>query len=301
MLKDRKILIHVGYPKCASTFLQEHIFPQVLDVDFHHKQNNPHFYRTIFRPDINYSPVDVAMTTPAGKRKLLISLEGLVGNPLMVGLGDGATIAKRLKDIFPQAHIAIIIRNQYNAIESFILEFITGGSVGGLGVNRFFKIAQHQHFNLSFFCYSRLIGWYRGLFGWNNVHIHLYEDLLTDPKKFVKDILAPISTFPVTVFPGGPVRARVSPFGYLFLRLVNFPRYGMLNPMGFVYGDRLGRAIHRGVHILNRLYKVTPVLGKRVSLLTERNRDAIRRYYKADNKYLSGITGIALGEYGYPV
>lgn len=275
--------------------------PRISEINFQGKHNNWEFYNAILRPEIEFNPEDVLAAFPCNPKPLVVSLEGLVANPLNLGEGGGALIARRLEAAFPGAHICFVVRNQFEAIESMALEFITGGAVGGLGVNRFMTMAKHQHFDLSYFRYSKLISFYQRLFGEDRVHVLLLEELVANPRKFVADFLLPLGIQPPDAWGQGRVRQRITPFGYAFLRVVNIPRYGVLNPRGVVYGEKLTKIISLGTLALNRLYHLIPIFGKRVSLMNRKNREFIGGYYKESNKVLASITKKNLSDFGYPV
>lgn len=301
-ITNRPVLVHIGYPKCASTFLQLSVLPHVGGIEFVGKWANPGFYESILRAEIDFDPDNVVASLPKGEVPLVVSLESLVRHPLAVEPGGAGYIARRLKTVFPGAHICIIIRNQFDAIESMMLEYLKGGGAGGIGVNAFRALADINAFDLSHFCYARVIRYYNSVFGANHVHTLFLEDLARDADEFVAEFLAPVgaSVGSLESWNRGAVRERVSPFGYAFLRLANFPRHGRFNASGVVYSERVSRTILYGTAVLDRLYRIAPILGPHASLMSRRNRLFVENFYKEDNRVLAELTGRDVEALGYP-
>ncbi len=170
-----------------------------------------------------------------------------------------------------------------------------------MGVNQFIKMAKHQYFDLSYFCYSKLVEFYGELFGKDRVHVLFQEKLSANPEEFVAEFLRLAGARPPEKWDRGRARERSSPFAYAFLRIVNSPRHGPLNPMGMVYGEKLTKSVNLGAYALNRLYGLIPIFGKKVSLMSSKNRDFVWEYYKESNRDLAIITNTDLKALNYPL
>ncbi len=112
------LVIHIGYPKAGSSWLQEIVF------------NSPDFgFASVPRHDIaldfgvpgpfefnpkathaRYEPL-LAQAEREG-RVLVLSQEFLAGNGYLNGGVDAREYADRLKAVFPHARILIVIREQ---------------------------------------------------------------------------------------------------------------------------------------------------------------------------------------------
>lgn len=111
-----EVFIHVGYPKCASTFLQKNVFPFLKDVHFIHKYmknlygvDHPHF-------------VSMCRLLPG---KNLISSEILTGGfSIHDFYCDGKEMLERLKRLYPDAGIIIIYRNRDDWLQSMYQQFM---------------------------------------------------------------------------------------------------------------------------------------------------------------------------------
>jgi len=125
-----------------------------------------------------------------------ISNERFSGFPLSGGY-DSTSTARRLRDIFGEAKILIVIREQIEAIHSNYLQYIKDG--GCCTLEQFLTSPRHLRartpvFSSSFFCYERLASYYRDIFGKENVLLLPYEMLVTEPFKYIQDIASHINT-----------------------------------------------------------------------------------------------------------
>jgi len=126
-----QIYIHIGYPKNASTALQTDIFPNIDGAYYlgrHYKDKGGYETQELFealydvsmQDSIEYSEektkskVEFTLNLISKNfDKVIISSEAFTNN-----VADRGLIAKRLKLLFPQARIMIVIRNQVDALKS---------------------------------------------------------------------------------------------------------------------------------------------------------------------------------------
>jgi hypothetical protein len=144
MMSERRLLIHVGYPKTGSTWLQRKIF--ALEA---------YGFRMLFKDAIIYLQNLIALNTfsfekasvrnsiePkirfAVKRGLIpvISDEALCGYPSPLGF-CGESIAHRLHALFPKARILICLRELRSMVLSLYRQSVKYGYSGSL--NTFLK------------------------------------------------------------------------------------------------------------------------------------------------------------------
>lgn len=207
-----KIYIHIGYPKNASTTLQTDIFPNIKGLlylgrryqdkqAYQTKELSDALYDVAMKDSIDFSEElnirRIRLTLDdIGNRfnKVLISSEAFSNN-----VADRGLIAHRLKVIFPDAKIIIIIRNQVDALKS-MYTFLCAQlgkninlSYGRPSVQSFDQWINEQE---SFFPrsyintlkYDQLIFKYKTLFGKENVKTLLYEHLKKSPSQFFSEI-----------------------------------------------------------------------------------------------------------------
>lgn len=191
------MLIHIGYHKTGTTWLQNVLFrfhPQ-LEMACSHQE----IYTQLIRP--NSLDFSIKKTSCFFKEAIeriinsgktpLISSEILCGSPFNGGR-ESKMIADRLVKVFPKAKILIVIRKQENAITSTYKQYIQGGGTGSL--NQFITPPKfsfsYNWFSPEHFFYHRLVKYYLSIFGKSNVKVMFYEDFTKDPLNFCNDILS---------------------------------------------------------------------------------------------------------------
>jgi hypothetical protein len=161
-----KVVIHVGLPKAASSFLQRHIFPNIKDSKVFGNLN------TEFNFDIKLD-----------KDKLnIISSEQLFGRPNSSKKSAGGyEIAKRLQGMFPNAKVIVVLRkNRDKWIKSLYGEYIKAGGAAE------FDSWYENVFDKDSLDQESYVKHLRSLF--DEVLVCSFEDLIKDHKKFVSDI-----------------------------------------------------------------------------------------------------------------
>ena len=90
-----EIYIHVGFPKCASSFLQDYLFSLSDQINFIGKNNSDFFAKFIECSDGDQDIELIREMVPRNNLPTLISIEALVGIA-RVGLRQRELFAKRL-------------------------------------------------------------------------------------------------------------------------------------------------------------------------------------------------------------
>src|SRR5262249_44700832 len=139
-----RILIHVGFAKAGSSWLQEELLPRV--------RNARVIARTAVRREF-LVPSPLAFDARTARRSVLgraadralISEEELAGNLHTGGLHGAMSreIAERLARAFPEAHIVIVVRNQIDMIASAYKQYVESGGTGS--IHRFLRPARSPH------------------------------------------------------------------------------------------------------------------------------------------------------------
>ncbi len=191
------IVIHIGYPKSGSTWLQENFFknnkifsnanrrdlslnfghPKVFDFNIKKTKN---FYKSFF------------YNLKKNKKIGVISSEFLSGNLYLNGGMDSQIYADRLKSIFPGSKVLIIIREQSSFLYSFYKHDVSYNG-GFWNIDEFLKPNWHfmrrSSFHPRYLLYSGLIEYYQKLFGKKKVLVLPFELLKLDSKIFSNHIL----------------------------------------------------------------------------------------------------------------
>ncbi len=202
-MKD--ILIHIGYHKTGTSWLQNEIFTSDSDF-FIPLSNNKKGHSTIARDfiynsegyllnsfDDNVQVIKQNLNDLLGTSNLIdrvpvISHERLSGNPHSSGF-DASIISRRIKNIFPQAKILIIIREQCSWILSNYFQYL---SIGGThGIKKYLNTTydgKRPNFSPDHVKYHHLIEVYHEKFGKKNVLVFPYELLNSDKVTFLKQL-----------------------------------------------------------------------------------------------------------------
>lgn len=195
-------LIHIGYPKCLSKWLQKNLF--IPDMGFI-KCLNPDSVQEILvskRPfcfdeqaiqgKVNFSIARAQKALPHAQAEKLVPVitsEALVGNMFCGGF-DAELLAVRLAQAMPQAKILIVLREQRKMIRSLFSTAVAWGVPHKIGD---FISPRNEHiapqFNCEFLHYDALVAHYQRVFSKERVLVLPYELFSTDPVKFVDEIV----------------------------------------------------------------------------------------------------------------
>lgn len=179
------LLIHIGYPKAISSWLQKHFFKEKCGYTLARHQIECQL--EIIRPaPFDFSPetarmsINAHITSNPGLTPVL-SAEALSGN-MYCGGYNSKEIADRLFSIAPEAKILIIIREQKAMIRSMYKSWVTWGVPHGiteaLQPNSPDLIPQ---FRFEYLHFDKLIHYYQTLFGETNVLVIPYESFQSTP------------------------------------------------------------------------------------------------------------------------
>lgn len=199
------ILVHIGYHKTGTTWLQRNLFNN-HDIGFCSPLTGRDIKSLLVHPNALDFDVEQCQryTAPVFQqvRKSglvpVISRERLSGS-LEGGGYDSKEMADRLAAVFPQAKVLITIREQRSALLSSYKEIIKGGAPYTL--SSYLTFSQRYPyklplFDIAHFKYHRLIDYYIHRFGAGNVLTLPYEMFRTEPVEYVRTILRFCSVVP---------------------------------------------------------------------------------------------------------
>ncbi len=190
------MLIHIGYPKTGSTWLQNNLVGAahtgLMAVAKRRMvkelliRANPLWYE----PDRLFDHVGPRLEMCRRRSRVpVISHELLAGHPLSAG-HNSTLIADRLKTAFPDARVLIVIREQRAMLLSLYKEYVKNGGPGPL--HRYWHPPggeRYPVFDFRYLEFHRLIGYYHDLYGPDRVCVLPFEWFVEDKLAFCNTIL----------------------------------------------------------------------------------------------------------------
>ncbi len=299
-------LIHIGYPKTATTWFQNNFYPFINNANFIKRE---YIQENIIRPNsFDFSPDKVKKIFNFDKKAIFCE-EMLIGS--LYGWNNGAFAkenALRLKAIFPNANILIFIRNQFDIIASAYSQYIKIG--GNYCIDKFLyhknlfdKNNNALLFSFNYLEYDKIIEFYNELFGQSNINVFLHEDFQSDNIKFLTNFKK-IFDLEVDLNKINYEKKNVSYRKYL-MHIALFSNIFTIKNILYKYyliNIPYWYSISRRVFSILNKYKI---FGKEMSsleILGKKNYEYIKNYYKESNNILYDELKIKkIAEYNYPL
>lgn len=297
------VVIHVGCPKTASTALQRHVFPSLpncvaatpSDPLFRVLSTNlwtatdEEFRAATFRAYVD----ELAQQAPS----VVLSREDWVRTrERWTGQETGDRSADRLARIAPDARILVVIRSQPEMMQSMYGQYLR---VGGRERIDVWADSVLDRSMLHFDC---LVARYRKRFGVDAVKVMLFEQFAADPVAFLAELTVFVDEDGVPEdVPAPPVEnAALGTAARWAHRVTNrHLRRVERNPTPYRKGESLVRFLQRPVVRMERRlpFRVIPAA-------TALERDTVARHaseFAVGNAELARMTGLPLGDLGYPI
>ena len=287
---DRRLFIHVGFPKTATTTLQNHLFARHSQVNYLGKP----FSETLAQVERQILTLDSvlfegrvealqkAFLQEVGSLAggdLVISHEGFLRNTRYDGHDLGRT-ASRLRRVFGGAlgpayrlEILVCLRSQVDLILSHYVQFVAGSQKD---FDLHLKAALEEPtggFPGSLF-YDELLSFYAAEFGRQNLHVLLFEDLIREKARFIEELSEVLCIDPAES-----------------LALLDGKHEKQKRKRGAAYLARGGKSWPK---------RLSQALRSSVSVRPWQ-RAALEELYGAGNARLQDSFGLPLSERGYPV
>jgi hypothetical protein len=300
-----RIVLHVGFPKAGSTWLQGELWPRVRNA------------RPIPRPVVRREilvPSPFAFDARAARRavlgrgadRVILSEEELVGNLHTGGLHGAMSreIAERLARAFPDARVVMLLRSQLDMIASAYKQYVESGGTGG--IHRFLRPARLPHkrpgFSLDFLDYDAHVTRYEALFGRDAVHVHPFEELRRDGRAFAARLAGELELeLDAEELSTSPRNVGLRRGTRRLLRVLNhFHDREIPNSTCLVGVPGFYPLLRFGAERLNR----APWMGRQESLRDLLDPESIERLadrYRESNEALAKRRDLPLAAFGYPM
>jgi len=312
VLMLNNLLIHVGYHKTASSYLQHVVFPQLpvnlFNLDEQHLKligTDNESDSMLFR---DWIESEVSKARSGNNKDItIISHEALSGHPHGYKKISPFLIADNLASTFPGSKILIIIRNQFDYITSLYAFRVATKGEEYKNLDNFVKFAgskglfEHLEYHL-------LIEKYQALFGEKNVLVLPMEILIKSPNEYIERIISFIGISELKPHIGKPVNVSTKVSLILnFWRPINFLVYYLIRLIMLVFGKtkkdvrgltyRFHRLKHKATVVLIRLFRKNKKIDikecSQYSMLFER--------FSIANARLQKCVDYDLRELGYPI
>ncbi|MDD3687638.1 MAG: sulfotransferase [Tenuifilaceae bacterium] len=293
-----EVFFHIGYPKTASTWLQEKLFPNLKKIQYIGNRETGRFF---FESDaFLFNPEDVYqhLKCYTEASRYLFSSE-LLSTPINYGWHNGTiskTCADKIKITFPAAKILIFIRNQQSLAASAYQQYIKNG--GTYSIKHFLY---NSHFSCNHLLFDGLISYYDMLFGKENVYIFFFEDFVKNPRGFVESFCnlfgfeVDVDTLDFNIVNRG---LRVG-----FIPLIRFLNLFHAKPVG---RKRMVLKLPKFVGIINRLikplnqFRIFGNFAKYQNILDNKDIEYFRKTFaESNNKLARRVSYEKLKEHGY--
>lgn len=301
-----KTYIHIGYPKCASTYLQDEIFPQLGNYSHIVRAPNEEKYYPFnrsFRPELFRQTVERHLKNPGPDHDhLLISFEDWC-EMLFQEFADvlckyrnlrdskyefsNTVVLNNLKAAYPDAHIIIIIREQVSWINSRYKMLYRGAQT--------FKPVE-AFLDRPLNGYDHLIESAQGLFGKDRVTVIPFELLRLDKKLFIEKICGLINPRRKIEISDKSVNIAPALKRIVFYHRIKTRIRHILDKHGLriLYGPLKGLVLLILYPILWLKYKNTLCPDPCVNIP-----ENIRNRFKETNRNVERLTGLDLKPFGY--
>jgi len=300
------ILLHPGYPKTASTWLQKELFLDRHGFEQLNRDNGqrlgsyfvvpPHEYNA---PVVHRKVKEKEAQAAENGAVPVVTCEGLAGGFRRFQNGlDAFVIARRLADAFTEAKVLIGIREQVGMIMSLYNQYLRHFGIKPLA--RY--ILEYQGKSAEFqspedFCYDRLIRCYQDLFGRRNVMVYTLEEFRDHPDAFLEQFKA---------FIGGRFDCSAINTAAMYnTKSGEYLAYGATRWLGFPRKFISVRHLERHGEQVKKFRRFVAVLYPEVfeRLYIEKQRKIVRRctagIYAESNAVTAELTGLDLRKYGY--
>lgn len=313
-----KHLLHIGYPKAGSTWLKENVYhPDSGATLLAGRQDDIRIpwsvevHDRIFREDpLDWNPEEVQRLLRDGEEQMEGTQRGIWASEEMVGKWpwagrDRQRNARRIRAVFDDPEILIVIRSQPDAIPSYYSQYLKMGGTASLET---FLEGHYHHaeFRLDYLNYEKVVSMYQDLFGEEAVHVVPFELIKEDPEDFARAVAEALGLETPTLSQAAkqPSNSGYDPAEYGPVRIVNRLSRSPFQPKAPLDLRDPGRSlIARALKpygVARRVGRLVSVVGSDPQALDEEVKDRVQKRFSEGNRRLNKTLDFDLRALGYP-
>lgn len=291
-------IIHIGFPKCASTTLQN-LFALHESITYIDQRYTWDLLVAPYSPRWDGERAHNAFTQLLAEAREFGSIP-VLSDERLVGNIHFMAVAQRLHALMPQARILICLREQMSMIASIYKHMVRSGST--LDIQEFLRrpgVFPDFHRFTEFYKFTDIIRLYQALFGKERVHVKLLEELQDTPEAFFADIYRFLGVAPCPYIDVHEVHhGGISDLEAARMRWQNFldPTPNDLRPPNPFAGETFNELVTAEVE--RRCAEMTQ---ETVPNIKQEVRTHLQGYFADTNRELSELIGKDLVAYGYEV
>jgi len=271
------MIIHVGYPKCGSTFIQKNVFPNLTKNKYFDVDITRNLLKGLIEDD------DIDYIKPIIKKGLYTSENLLtIGNPQV---NIRTRTANRLKEAGFKK-VIICIRNQKTIIDSLYRQVIQDGA------SISFKLYLKNYLILNFLDYKKSIELYHNIFGKENVKIIMVETL---KDKNTIDNLSKFIGEKIIIKSKKKKNESLSNFSLALLKILNHFISSRYRPSILIPKKLTSWKVKQILLLFDKLGFV------RTNYIDKRKMHGILDRFKKSNNELASLLNLPLDKYNYPL
>lgn len=292
-------IIHIGYPKTATTWFFQYFYPCIKNSE------RIYFDDLIIDYEKNIFELRNSIVSQEDQSVILMShvFSGLVNFNYNEGYYRKFFI-NHLKKHFPEATIVIFLRNQLDFLASGYSSYVMRG--GTFTVEKLFGKKRENIqsvFSLEYLNYCNLIELYQNFYGKENVHVFCYEEFLNNNINFLEEFIVRLNLeVDMNLISTEKVNEKFRKRLIWLVRQSNFLYSKGPGPKRYYINiPWLHEAILKKVSRMNKNSFWGPKLDYHEILGPELEKD-LHEYFSISNNKLSEIMGYdQLKKHGYPL
>jgi hypothetical protein len=302
-----KEIIHIGFPKTATTTLQAHLFSRHPDLanigrPFRDRDHGNLINSLAQADDCDYDEGRMAALIEESRKlpgtTLIYSDETVAASSIR------SIAAKRLHRLFPNAHIVAVVREQLSAWESLYAHH--GRKLRGIPEPyrgrhvSFDAFLAYEHKKagrglLRTFQYAEILDFYATLFGRDRIHVLTFEEFISDKPAFIARMAEHLG---IDAQAANALLEAKHEYKRVSKSTVKWQKIRSR----FLWGVPISRFVPGSQHLKKLLLALSPPNNRSLEIhWPEEWRERVAELYRPGNRVLMKKYGLPLDRLGYPL